>query len=188
MVMEAKKVFLKVSTRPKMACTISWYNELRALSPFFSLPYAGDHTVEKRGRGAEEHVPSGCHRLPEVWRLRRLGERTGASGEGGERLEAPPPPPPLSSLQTPECPSKSSSVQHLAKQLFLPVGMKKGGPHAVTQCVNWNSVHEALGVASGCWSRFFFPFLFTLIWLLTCLAVLKSFVYMFFAMSFLLFW
>lgn len=36
--LEAKKVFLKVSTRPKMACTNSWYNELRALPPFFSLP------------------------------------------------------------------------------------------------------------------------------------------------------
>lgn len=29
-------------------------------------PNAGDHAVEERGRGAEEHVPSGGHRLAEV--------------------------------------------------------------------------------------------------------------------------
>lgn len=52
-------------------------------------------------------------------------------------------------------PERRQASDIWAKQLFAPAGMKKGGCHAVTQCVNWNSVREAAGVASGRWSIFF---------------------------------
>lgn len=57
------------------------------LTPFPLLPYAGNHTVEERRRGAEEHVSSGRHRLSAVRGFGRLGERAGAGRKGGERLE-----------------------------------------------------------------------------------------------------
>ncbi len=71
-------------------------NSLPFLPPF---PWAGNHTVEERRRGEEEHVSSGCHRLPEVWRLSCFRERAGAGCKGGERVE-PWPPPPISSFKT----------------------------------------------------------------------------------------
>lgn len=69
--------------------------------------HAGDHAVEERGRGAEEHVPSGRHRVPEVRGLRCLRERSGASGQGGERLDVAP------HLGTP--PPRTSSQRHLGQ-------------------------------------------------------------------------
>lgn len=48
--------------------------------------------MEERGRGEEEHVPPGGHRLAEVRGLGRLRERAGAGRQGGERIAARRPP------------------------------------------------------------------------------------------------
>lgn len=58
----------------------------------------------------------------------------------------------------PRRPERRQASDIWAKQLFAPAGMKKGGCHAVTQCVNWNSVRGAAGVASGRWSIFLIIF------------------------------
>lgn len=58
-------------------------------SPFVISTLTGNHTVEKRRRGEEKHVPSGRHRLPEVRGLGRFRERPGAGRQGGERVAPP---------------------------------------------------------------------------------------------------
>ncbi|XP_053177058.1 vacuolar protein sorting-associated protein 26B-like isoform X2 [Scomber japonicus] len=52
--------------------------------------FLGDHTVEKRGRGKEEHVSPGSHRLSEVRGLSRFRECNGKDCKGGKRVEPPP--------------------------------------------------------------------------------------------------
>lgn len=107
----------------------------------FTLTHAGNHTVEERGRGEKEYVPSGRHRLTEVRGLGCFRERSGAGGKGGEWIELHFPP--LATFKTCLCLRYLLTMQHLVKQLFLLTaiaGMKKGGPHAVMQYVNSGTV------------------------------------------------
>lgn len=48
---------------------------------------SGNHAMEERWRGEEEHVPSGRCRLSEVRGIRGFWERAGAGRQGRERLE-----------------------------------------------------------------------------------------------------
>lgn len=50
----------------------------------------GNHTVEERGCGEEEHVEPGHHRSPAVRGLSQFRECSGKGGEGGQRLKLPP--------------------------------------------------------------------------------------------------
>lgn len=82
------------------------------------VPPSGNHTMEERRRGEEEHVPSGRGRLSEVRGVRGLRERAGAGRPGRERLD-------VDRLLFPETRLRRSvrdtrqPVQHLVKQLFF---------------------------------------------------------------------
>lgn len=110
-----------------------WIQWKEAVTSYlFPASLAGDHAVEERGRGEKEHVPSGRHRLAEVRGLSRLRERSGASSQGGERLEAPH--------------VRASAVEPATSgpsSCFYRLGWRKGGCRAVTvselgQCA-WGS-------------------------------------------------
>ncbi|KAA8594066.1 hypothetical protein FQN60_004900 [Etheostoma spectabile] len=82
-------------------------------------PVRGNHTVEERRRGEEEHVSSGSHCLSAIRGLGCFRERFGTGGKGGKRVEESHSPP-VSSHETPRRPRRRypSTVQHLVKQRF----------------------------------------------------------------------
>lgn len=132
--------------------------------PLVFLHHAGNHTVEERGRGEEEHVPSGRHRLAEVRGLRRFRECTGAGCEGGERVEPPPPHSRLISVcvGVSEIPVNCATSGEAAVFTCSRCWDEEGRPTCSNAvCEQWNSLHEAFEVASGCWScRFSLTHLF----------------------------
>lgn len=126
-----------------------------------TIPPSGNHTMEERRRGEEEHVPSGRGRLSEVRGIRGFWERAGAGRQGRERLEG------AARLRRSLRDTRqlyniwwSSRFCFLSPppSLIAAVGMKKGGSRE-----HWNSLHEAFRVASGCWSVSIVFFFFIII-------------------------
>lgn len=120
------------------------------LSVCVDLPSAGNHTVEERRRGEEEHVPPGRHRLPEVRGLSRFRERTGTGRQGRERVVLPPSGPVSIQVTTP------CSIWRVSRFICSRhCWWRKGDTQTETACELWNRLYEAFWMASGSRRVFF---------------------------------